>query len=59
MAHETVKYLDRIVRPADTTIDGTVAAQPDRPALDVSPQDFYAEITKRLDVSELMCRLAR
>jgi uncharacterized protein (DUF433 family) len=32
---------------------------PVEPSNSVSPQQFYAEITKRADVSELMRRLAR
>ena len=34
-------------------------SRPAEPAHAVSPQQFYAEITKRADVSELMRRLAR
>jgi uncharacterized protein (DUF433 family) len=34
-------------------------AQSESPASAISPQDFYAELTNRPDVSELMRRLAR
>ncbi|HZO25519.1 MAG TPA: hypothetical protein VFH48_05940 [Chloroflexota bacterium] len=69
VAHETVKHQGRIA--PDLILDdirAVLAYTHDRiqaddglvePSQPVSPRQFYAEITKRADVSELMRRLAR
>ena len=62
MAHETVDYQDRIARDPDDLVGKPVVKGtriPAEPAPSVAPQQFYAEITKRADVSDRMRRLAR
>ena len=68
VAHETVKHQGRIA--PDLILDdirAVLAYTHDRiqagdglvePSQPVSPRQFYAEITQRADVSELMRRLA-